>query len=123
VSRRFAFLALLAAFLALPGLAADADFHKRTGTKPPAGEFLAGFDFTYMDEISPTLKFGWRHKETGVMVVGGLTALRIDAQKGESPFTVGCQDFLVPYSTGSHTRAVYQIGVLFPLRTLARPAK
>jgi len=122
--RRFAFLALLAAFLALPAVATDVQsvHYQHVGRPPVAGEFFGGFDFAYMDEISPAVSLGWQHKATGIMVEGGITALHIDPIKGEAPLTVGCKDFLVPYTTGNHTRAVYQIGVRFPLRKLAAHA-
>jgi len=94
-----------------------------TGTKPPAGEFLAGFDFHYQDQSSPGVTFGWQHKKTGILVTAGVAAMRYDSRTWEVPILIDCKTVLAPFTEGGHTMAAYSVGVLFPLRTLARPAR
>ena len=119
-------LLLVGAYLACSHAKAaekDADYYARTGTKPPVqGEFVIGPSLHYSMQFSPGLSFGYRW-DNGISLVGDYSVLRLDAQDGEAPFRVGCRDYLVPYTTGSHTTGQVGVTLLVPLRKLAAPAK
>jgi hypothetical protein len=117
-------LALLAVFLALPALAADADFYQRTGTKPPiAGDFVLGPSLHYAQQISPGIAFGYTWKQTGITLLGDASLLRLGAQDGSAPYNVGNCVRYADWTTGAHTQAQIGVMVLVPLKSYAKAAK
>jgi hypothetical protein len=67
--------------------------------------------------------FGWQHKASGILVTAGVAAMRYDSRTWDVPVVIDCKLTPVPFTEGGHTKAAYSIGVLFPLRQLARAAK
>ena len=120
-------LLLIAAYLACGHAKAaekDAAFYARTATSPPVeGDFVLGPSLHYSYQLSHGIAFGYTWKTSGITLVGDLSVLRLDAQDGEAAFTVGCRDYLVPYTTGSHTRGQFGVMALFPLRHYTKPAR
>lgn len=115
--RRLGFLALLAAFLALPAMAKDPDFYKRTGTKPPVeGSFLLGPTVNYTDKFGVGGVFGYQWEKVGVTLLGSVAAVQLKGENGTTEFRRYCQTFKVPYSVGDDTKTEVGLTILFTLK-------
>jgi hypothetical protein len=113
-------LALLSAFLALPGLAVEPDdkaYYERTQTRPPIqGEWLIGFGANYADQVGVDGMVGYHFKDAGVTLLGRIGAVKLTGENGSTEFRRFCRVYNVPYSTGDRTETEVALSVLFTLK-------
>jgi hypothetical protein len=79
----------------------DADFYKRTATKPPsdAVPYMAT-TWGYTDNPMLGVGAGALFKESGVLILGSATYTRPGGgDTMTTPFVVGCRTYQVPYQT------------------------
>lgn len=113
-------LALLAVFLALPALAADADFYQRTGTKPPVCvDGFLGPRLPFADGgVGFGLQGGVLFDKTYMLTISA-DAVHLDGLHGEvtnappSTFAWPPRPVTLPYQTPDRTVGVVTIGVSF----------
>lgn len=109
----------VALLVALPAAAADPDFYKRTGTKPPvSGEWLLGFGMNYVDDLGVSGAVGYHFKDAGITLLGEVGVTQLKGENGTTDFTRGCRTYQVPYSTDNHTETQVGFSILF---TLGKP--
>jgi hypothetical protein len=107
---RFAFLALLSAFLALPTLAADSII----GSSPKVDVYLGPL-VNYADQFDPGFALTIVPRAKPFLFTLDASKMRIDGTTGETPFRVGCRDFLVPYSVDGRTTSRVAFAFQFKL--------
>ena len=98
-------VALVAAFMfCAPAKAADADFYKRTGTKPPMqAKPFAQIQAGYLN--GPLFGLGGGAKLTNGSEIGGMFLISRQSFAGGS-CTIGCQTCNAPSSNSNHFGAV-----------------
>lgn len=115
----FAVVALLLSSVASAGHY-DADYYKRTGTKPPAeaaeGYFLLGPTVNYTDKPGVGGVLGYEWENAGITLLGSVSAVQLKGENGSTEFRRFCQTYNVPFSTGNRTQTEYGLTVLFTLR-------
>jgi hypothetical protein len=120
VIRRWSILAVVAVLLSSVAAAdhpKDADYYRRTGTKPPIdGNFLLGPTVNYADKLGAGGTFGYTWNAHGVTLLGEVSAVQIKGENGSAEFRRFCQTYKVPYSTGDRTVAEVGVSVLFTLK-------